>query len=428
MGVAGHTRGRIPLYAFLLGNGLSLIGNMFALVALPWFVIETTGSAAQTGLVGMMSALPALLMGLFGGFAVDRFGGRVMSVISDIVSGVSVLLIPLLHHTFGLNFATLLFLVFLGALLDVPGVTARRTMLPELAEDADLRAETVNAAFENMQGGALVIGPVLAGACIGLIGTVNLLWITAAGFAISAVLIGVFAPDVRHVEESAPESGPRATLTAMLAGFRYLQADALLLGIAISLTLMNFMNGPYWAVVLPVQIEAEFGNASRFGLLLTLLGVGNLVGGTLYGAIGHRFRHLRWQIYLLGISTFPAYAWLWYTGAPYAVLAVGGLLMGVISGPINPLMVTVRMERIPAHLRGRVFATFSGLAGAATPLGMVFNGWLIDTAGASRGILIISTFATVVVTILWLLPGLHAMNEDTPASVRQRRLAPDPTE
>jgi MFS family permease len=214
----------------------------------------------------------------------------------------------------------------------------------------------------------------------------------------------------------------------MLAGFRYLQADALLLGIAISLTLMNFMNGPYWAVVLPVQIEAEFGNASRFGLLLTLLGVGNLVGGTLYGAIGHRFRHLRWQIYLLGISTFPAYAWLWYTGAPYAVLAVGGLLMGVISGPINPLMVTVRMERIPPHLRGRVFATFSGLAGAATPLGMVFNGWLIDTAGASRGILIISTFATVVVTILWLLPGLHAMNEDTTASVRERRLAPDPTE
>ncbi len=145
------------------------------MVALPWFVLETTGSAGRTGLIGMMAALPALASGILGGVLVDRLGGRRMSVISDIISGVAVLLIPLLYGTVGLNFAGLMLLVFAGAALDIPGVTARRLLLPELARNAGMRDEAITSAYETMQGASWIIGPALAGLLIHWIGTVNLL-------------------------------------------------------------------------------------------------------------------------------------------------------------------------------------------------------------------------------------------------------------
>src|SRR5680860_862582 len=143
LGTKTFRDGQWAVATFLFGNGISLIGNALMMVALPWFVLETTGSAGRTGLIGMMSALPALASGILGGVVVDRLGGRRMSVVADIVSGVAVLLIPLFYQTVGLNFIGLMLLVFAGAALDIPGITGRRLLLPELARGAKMRDEAV---------------------------------------------------------------------------------------------------------------------------------------------------------------------------------------------------------------------------------------------------------------------------------------------
>ena len=77
---------RWPLIALLAGNVVSLIGNALVIVALPWFVLQTTGSAAQAGLVGFAQVLPAFFAGVFGGTLVDRFGYKSMAIVSDLVS------------------------------------------------------------------------------------------------------------------------------------------------------------------------------------------------------------------------------------------------------------------------------------------------------------------------------------------------------
>jgi MFS family permease len=417
-------RSRFAVGTFLLGNGISLTGNTFALVALPWFVIETTGSAARTGVAGMISALPALAAGLIGGVLVDRFGGRLMSIVSDIVSGLAVLLIPLLHETIGLNYGTLLVLIFLGALLDVPGITARRTLLPDLAQRAGWRDERMNAAFENSQGGALIIGPLIAGVLASALGTVNLLWFTGASFAVSAVAIALCAPAGVHRDDDQDEPEP-GILAPMMTGLRYVARDPLLLTLALSLAMMNFLVTPFWSVVMPVLMDRTFGEVSRLGLLITLFGIGNLVGGTVYGWIGHRIRQYRRGLYLLGAASFAAYLWLIVVEQSYPLLAVGGLVMGALSGPINPLLVTLRMERIPKHLRGRVFASFSGLTGLAIPLGMLFAGWVLQVAGATRGMQIFSGVATAMVVCLLALPVLREMN-DHPEDTETAAPKPEP--
>ena len=69
--------------------------------------------------------LPTVLGALLGGAPLDRLGRKRASVLADLASGASVAAIPLLYHTVGLAFWQLLVLVFLGALLDAPGNTAR---------------------------------------------------------------------------------------------------------------------------------------------------------------------------------------------------------------------------------------------------------------------------------------------------------------
>src|SRR4030042_261602 len=129
-------RSRLPLLALLAANAVSMVGNMLATVAIPWFVLETSGSAAKTGLVGFFTILPVVLTGLLGGALIDRLGYRRTSILADLASGASVALIPLIHATLGLQFWHLIILVFLGALLDAPGGTARSALGPDLAARA----------------------------------------------------------------------------------------------------------------------------------------------------------------------------------------------------------------------------------------------------------------------------------------------------
>jgi MFS family permease len=73
---------RRPVYALLTAEGISQVGNMMTIVAGPWFVLQTTGSAAKTGLVGAAFAL-GLLVPILGGPLVDRLGFRRGSVLAD---------------------------------------------------------------------------------------------------------------------------------------------------------------------------------------------------------------------------------------------------------------------------------------------------------------------------------------------------------
>ena len=120
---------RSPLYGLLTANAISQVGNIFAFIAIPWFVLQTTGSASKTRITVAAGALPVIIAGAFGGALVDRIGYKRASVLSDLAGSGAVLAIPLLHHTVGLACWQLLILVFLGAILDMPGVTARRSLI-----------------------------------------------------------------------------------------------------------------------------------------------------------------------------------------------------------------------------------------------------------------------------------------------------------
>lgn len=130
---------RLPLYALFAANAVSAVGDVLAFLAVPWFVLETTGSLTQTGITAACTTASVAVSAFFGASVVDWLGYRTASVISDLASGLSIALIPLLYLVGHLAFPALLALVFLGALAIavravVPVEEARRRQLAFTAD------------------------------------------------------------------------------------------------------------------------------------------------------------------------------------------------------------------------------------------------------------------------------------------------------
>ncbi|HET9223248.1 MAG TPA: MFS transporter [Roseiflexaceae bacterium] len=389
----------------MAANTISLIGSALTAIALPWFVLQTTGSAALTGLAGFFVMLPGFVAGIFGGTLVDRLGYKHASIIADVVSGVGVALIPFLYQTVGLAFWQLLALVFLGSLLGIPGTTARRALLPELADIAGTRLERVNGSFEAIQHLAYLLGPPLAGILIVWLGAGNVLWIDAATFAASAIIVALAIPSAL-VRVQAAATG--RYLSALGEGFRFLKRDRLLLSIAVTLAITNFFGNTLLAVILPVYAKAAFGRATDLGVIIAASGAGMLVGATIFGAVGHRLpRRAAW---LVAFMVVPVEFWVLTLSPPLWLIVTVLAISGVISGPIDPLLVTLRHERIPTQLRGRIFSTFSAIAQVGSPLGIVLAGVLIDGIGLQPTVLAIAICAQIVGVAMLFVPVFHEMN------------------
>ena len=92
---AETTPQRRPVLALLVAYAISQGGTQLTLVAIPWFVLLTTGSAARTGLVAFCELVPTILASFFGGALVDRIGHRRASIGADLISVLTVGAIPL---------------------------------------------------------------------------------------------------------------------------------------------------------------------------------------------------------------------------------------------------------------------------------------------------------------------------------------------
>jgi len=400
------THNPIPLYSLFVANAISLVGNVFSLIAIPWFVLQTTGSAAQTGLTGFFTILPVVLAGFLGGTLIDRLGYKKTSILADIASGITTALIPLIHFTIGLEFWQLLTLVFLGALLDTPGSTAREALLPELAEQAGMPIERVTSFTHVIERSARLVGAPLAGLLIGVMGTASVLWLDAVSFFVSAAIVGFIIQSPKLVEK---EEKTGNYFDELQDGLRFIAHDKLNLSIVIMVMLTNFLDAIFGGVVQPVYVKEVFGNALDLGWLLAANGGGAVVGGLIFAAIGHRLpRHATF------VSAFVFTGFRFWVYALYpslTVLVATTFITSIGAGPINPIIGAVEFERIPAYMRGRVFGAVTASAWIAMPLGMLLGGVLTEKFGTF--IMMIGLAITFLITTLSMafIPAMTEMNK-----------------
>lgn len=347
-----------------------------AALAVPWFVLTTTGSAARTGVTAAAAIVPTALAGFVGGPFVDRIGFKRASIGADLVSALSVALIPLLHVTVGLQFWQLLVLVVVGGLFDAPGTSARYSLIPNavtLAGTSLDRAMSAKDAASRVSG---LFGPAIAGVLIAVIGPTNVLWVDAGSFVVSALIVAFAVPD-EAVERDT--TAPTRYLDDLGEGWRYLRSDRVLLGLIVTATVTNCLDAAVGSVVVPVYVRAVFDNAAALGVLGSALGLGSLLGIVGYGVVSGRLS--RRSTYTIGVLLLSLRPWLFTARLPLVVLVAACTLLGLAAGPMNPIYGAVFFERVPAHLRGRVMSLDLGLSFVAMPVGVLAAGVLIEAVG-----------------------------------------------
>lgn len=408
---ARHAAGTtaVPLRAMLVANAISSLGNQFSNIAIPWFVLETTGSAGKTGLVAAAGLIPLIVAGALGGGIVERVGYRRMAVASDLASGLTVAAIPALYLADWLPFGVLLALVFLGALLDAPGMTARQSLYPDLAALSGMSLERANSLWMIARRVAAMFGAPLAGAAIAVIGADGALLVNAASFGISAVILLAGIPALAAATRERRER----YLDELLVGLRFVRGDRLLVWMIVMSALGSLLAEPLYAVVLPVYARDVLGSALDLGLMYSALGAGSIVGAVIYAVRGYRLP--RRLVYVGGFTVRALTFWVLVAVPPLWLVAGSIVINAVALEPANPLSMTVLQERIPEQMRGRVFGLISAISLAAMPAGMVMYGLLLEQVGLQTTLLLMAAANCVVVAAMWLVPAFHQMHLSVPA-------------
>ncbi|MDF2750697.1 MAG: transporter [Gaiellaceae bacterium] len=390
---------RVPLAALLASEAVSITGNRLTQLAIPWFVLQTTGSVAQTGLVGFFSLLPFVLSSALGGVIVDRLGLRRASIAADLASGASVLCIPLLYHTVGLPLAALLALVFAGALLDAPGVTAREALLPDLVKTAGTTLERGTSLHDGVSRAASMLGAPLAGVLIALLGPANVLILDAATFAVSAFLMRAFvpAPPPRDAE-----AAPERYLAQLREGFGFVWRTPLVRAMVVMVLITNMLDAAMGGVLMPVYADRVLDSVVALGLMSGGMGLTAFLGTLVFAWIGHRLPRVSTLVAgftLGGPSRFFFLATLPGVGPAIAGFTIAGAGIGVV----NPILGTLQYERVPERLRARVFGAVSAGVMAGAPVGALLGAALVELIGLQETFLVFGTvYLACTLSPLWV--------------------------
>ena len=388
---------RRPLYGWLTAEAISITGTRLSMVAIPLFVLESTGSPTKTGLAAMAEMLPLVLFKVLGGPIIDRLGARRIAITCDLASVAAVGAIPLLHDSGLLSFPLFLLLIAVAGGLRGPGDGAKQSLIPALVSAADVPMERVTGLSGAVERTASMLGVGLAGVLVATMGAANALLIDAASFGISAAVLSWATGRLPRFSATAAND-PAGYTTQLREGWDFLGGDRLLLGIAVMVALTNLLDAAWSSVLMPVwSLEPGRGPAA-LGLLFALWSASSALGALCAAAWAARLP--RYTVYLVafliaGLPRFVILAFDTPLAAVLVVFAVGGFA----SGFLNPVLGAVMFERIPPHLVGRVGSLSSAMCWALMPLGGLLGGVLVEV-GSLAFAMVACGIAYFVVTML----------------------------
>lgn len=395
---------KIVPVAYLTSYALSVLGGSVAAVVLPLVVLASTGSVLGAGVVAAATAVPAFVVGLFAGVVVDRVNRRTVSVVSDVVSALALAALPVVDLVWGLGVGWFVLLGAVGALGDVPGMTARETLLAAVVRHSGARAERLVGLRESIGAVSVLVGPALAGVLVVLLDGATALWVTSATLGLAALATLLMPRAVGAVERSGTAGQPvwRTGLVDLRDGWRVLVRSPFLVVVTAISTTSLLVLAAFQGLLLPVHFTA-LGRPELLGAVLPSIAAGLLVGGVLFAVLGHRGRRRAWFGGALvgsavGIGVVAALP-------PLVPLLGGGVVLGLASGCLGGLTGVLMVERVPEVARGRVFALQNCAAMVAAPVGIMGAALLVEGAGLGTAALVVASPWLLAVALGVLAPA-----------------------
>jgi MFS family permease len=359
------------LLALLAAEAVSTLGTAMTFVALPWFVLVTTGSASRMSTVLAVEIAPMALLGIPSGSVIERLGARTSMLVADAIRAPLIALVPLLHWTGHLSYALLLVIVFAMGVFTAPYLPSQRTIVPELFDDDERTVSKASGLFGGATQLPTLFGPVLAGVLVASFGPSSVLLADGVTYLFAFACVLLFVRGGRPVP---PDEASRG----VLAGIRYLARDRLLGPVTLTLVLLDGAAGAI-AVGVPLVAFTRYDqNPHVAGWLFGSFGVGALIGSVLVVKLLDRFDPLLLASSAILLATAPLWAIVASIPWPAACAAIAacGLFVPMVNAPFMGIITT----RPPAALRAKVMTgvlTFSGLGSpfGRVAVGPVFTRW-----------------------------------------------------
>ncbi len=413
MSTTAATRTRAGFIGLLTADGISMLGTRMSMLAIPWFVLITTGSATKTGLAAFFELGPYVIVQAVGGPVVDRWGPRRIAIMTDLTAGLVMAVIPLLYAKDVLTFPLLLSALALSGAVRGAGDSARLVLLPGVREPAGISLERATGIYDGVNRTMSMIGAPLAGFLIAVLSAPWVIAIDAATFIISAALITALIPrsadPVRDLEAEAASS----YVEQLSEGLRFIRADRLLMAIAVMVFVTNLLDMAMSSVLMPVWVEDRIGDPLALGLIAAALGLGAVIGNGVAAWIGERLPRRRtygWGFLIGGAPRFLILAIAMTISPVLAVSFVSGLAIGVI----NPILGAVEYERVPRTLQARVLGTLGAIAWAGMPLGGLVGGAMVTVIGLQPTLVAMGLIYFATTLAPFVFPSWRGMERTQP--------------
>jgi MFS family permease len=336
--------------AFWIGQTLSLVGSWMQAMAIGWLALELSNSAFVVGVVVASGSLPILLFSLHAGVLVDRSDKKKLVTYSQFLLGVEAVLLWWLTITDHMTVGALIALAFYGGAIASVEIPARQALMIDLVGRDDLRdAIALNSSGFNL---ARIFGPAV-GAFI--IANAGMAWCFGVN-AISYVTVLIGLGRVRLPPWQAPRM-PGAPLQQIREGLTYARSARPVRAILELVTAFGVLGIPYIALM-PVLARDRLGlGAGGYGVMLSILGIGGLIGALALAAAGLHIR--RGPLVARTATTYAALllilSFVRQPAMAYPILLMTGFLMIVNNAMANGMLQTM----VPDEYRGRLMSIYS---------------------------------------------------------------------
>lgn len=377
------------------GQTVSALGDWVLMAALPVWVYQITGSGTALGAMVFFETLPLLIAGPVAGVFVDRWDLRRVMIGTDVLRGLVVLLL-LLART-----PQTIFLVFLVGFVEASLASvfrpAREAALPAIVAEEQLMS--ANSLFQTGRFLMRLVGPAIGGALVGTVGAGPAFIVDALTFFAST--LAVAAVRLPPMERAKGDGSVAGVYRELVDGLRVIRDSRVLASVLAVWSILMFSAGAIVALMVVFVEEALRAPGSYYGYLLSIQGLGMLVGAVITGSVGDRYRPTR--IFKGGLLIFGP-LFLAAANAPNVTWAAGLVFcLGITMSGVAIADQTIFQQQAPEAYRGRILASNDAATSVATLLGVALAGAVADQVGIRlifSGAATLSIFAALIAVAL----------------------------
>lgn len=382
-----------PAYRRYWLGSLSSVGGMQLLtIGQGWLVFELTNSPIDLGWLGAASALPNVVMGLFGGALADRLDKRVVLRATALMNAALIFVLAILDFSGVVTVGHVLTIAALQSLVSGLDWPARSAIYPLLID----RAHMMSAVALNsiVWQSTRMVMPAIGGALLAVTDTAVLFALAGCGMLCMAWV-------VHRLDVHAPGNSTGNALEHTLDGLRFIRDNQLFLMLMlVAFTAMFF--GTSYVSLMPAFATLLGAGSEGYGVLLSASGVGSLLGTFISGIVQRDQRS--GSAMLLCAGAFAPCIMVFATITAFADVLPGAYWMALpfvlaaaaLSSVFNIVSMTIMQLRVPDALRGRVMGVH-GISFSFMSLGALFTGALAEPLGTPLATIVAASVVVVVV-------------------------------